>query len=260
MSTNHGSHDKRELLKLKQGLIEDSDIIKKEEPEKIKLHGKKAIENFFYHNKVTVLMVCFFTIMAGFFIYEAVSKKNSDIDFLLLAATEEAAIIAVLFDEQLGQALGLFTPNFDGNSYVYARPLPINMWGEINAEMIMANQTRLFAELRGGQTRIVIGDRASFERLSSEQYDFNELFVNLEKLYTRSSVRERIVDEIFYKLKGSALAKEAGIDEYCPEDMYIAVLFINDGSSVQQRSQERALEVFDNIVNGRIINNKDKVI
>ena len=53
--------ERRELLKLKQGIIEESDIIQQDEPEEIlRPTGIKAVENFFYHYKWYVVLIAFF--------------------------------------------------------------------------------------------------------------------------------------------------------------------------------------------------------
>ena len=66
--------DKRELLKLKQGLIEESETIQEEKHEVIELHGWKKVSNFFYHYKWHVVVITFFVLVIGFFVYDLVKK------------------------------------------------------------------------------------------------------------------------------------------------------------------------------------------
>ncbi|MCL2698602.1 MAG: hypothetical protein FWE74_11060 [Oscillospiraceae bacterium] len=251
MSTNH---DKRELLKLKQGLIEDSEVIKREEPEKIVLHGKKKVENFFYHYKVHVLMVVFFTVIGSFFIIEAARNKRADIRFLIVATSIDASIITSVHYEDIGKAIEMFTPNFDNNSYVYAEAFPVNVNRGLHGESFVANQTKLFAEIQLGVTRIVIGDRGAFEHILGEtEFGLEDVFVNLSELYPGN---QDIIDGIFFKVKDSIIAHEAGINYICPDDFYIAVLDLNRTKNDQERAHIRSLEVIDNIITGNVINAK----
>ncbi|MCL2018730.1 MAG: hypothetical protein FWG70_03130 [Oscillospiraceae bacterium] len=246
------THDKRELLKLKQGLIEDSEIIKKEEPEIIELHGKKKLENFWYHYKVHVLIILFFGTLITFFTIETIMKKKSDLDFLIVASTRETGVVVSLFAEEFSNAVAKFTPNFDGNGYVHAQPFPVNISESATTEGIVANQTKLFAEIQMGRTRMIIGDMGAFEHiLGGEGFTFDEAFVNLSRQYPDN---ESIVDNVFFRVKGSEFSKLTNVEEYITDDFYIAVLALNLGGQKQEQAHERTLEVLDNIVNDRPIN------
>ena len=244
-------NDKRELLKLKQGLIEESDIIKKEEPVKIELHGKKKIENFFYHYKVTVIMVLFFSVLFGFFIIEAVTKKRPDIDYMLMASNADAKVLVSAYEDKINEAVSAFCPDFDNNGYVYSQSYIVDLYSEHDSDMLIANQTRLFAEIQTGTTRLMIGNREAFDRIIGSDYTLREVFVNLSLLFPDN---KNIDEDVLYKVRGSALLKASGIDEYCPDDMYVAVLGLNLESKKSQQAHERALLVLENIVSGNIIN------
>ncbi|MCL1823201.1 MAG: hypothetical protein FWG44_03270 [Oscillospiraceae bacterium] len=248
-------NDRRELLKIRQGLIEDSDVIKKEETVKEKLKGKKAVENFFYHYKIHLLMVLFFTVLIGFFTVEALTKKKPDIDFMIVASSGEASTMVTVYDRDVQEALESFCPNFNGNSYIYAQPFIINFFNEYNSDMLVANQTKLFAEIRMGTTRMIIGNREAFDRIAAESvnYTLDDVFLDLSERYRDN---ENIEEKLFFRLKDSAFEEAVGIDNFFPEDMYIAVLKINLGKPAADLAHERTLEVLDNIVYGRVVNQK----
>jgi len=239
-------NDKRELLKLKQGLIEESDIIKKEPPQKIKLHGKKKIENFFYHYKTTLLITLFFTFLIGFFVVETVTKKKSDLDFMVVASSADAVILSTAYDEEIQRSVESFCSDFDGNGYVYAQLYNIDLFNESDPNMLIAAQTRLFSEIQTGTTRLIMGNRDAFERIIGTEYKIEEVFFNLNEIFPGNT---NISEDVFYKVKGSALLREADIDRYCPDDMYIAVLMLNLSGSSEKRAHEHTLEVLGNIVN-----------
>ncbi|MCL2696454.1 MAG: hypothetical protein FWE74_00065 [Oscillospiraceae bacterium] len=249
MSTNH---DKRELLKLKQGLIEDSEVIKKEETEAVELHGKKKAENFWYHYKIHVLMVLFFGLLTGFFAVDLLSRKKPDIEFLMIASNEITSAVMYSFDKDISEAVAAFTPNFDENKYVHAEGLVIDLYNVFDNNAFMATQTKLFTQIRTGVTRLIIGNREAFDRIVGDSNrELDAIFVNLSELFPGNA---NVKEDVFYKLAGSELSRLSGIGDFCPDDFYIALLALNLENERQQRAHERSLEVLGNIVNNAVIN------
>ena len=86
------SDEKRELLKLKQGIIEDSDIIEQdvhEEPEK--QTAVKKIDNFFYRNKWFVVAGVFFAAVAIFLVQQMLSREQPDLTVILAVSDTSKA-------------------------------------------------------------------------------------------------------------------------------------------------------------------------
>ncbi|MCL2638345.1 MAG: hypothetical protein FWD48_08230 [Oscillospiraceae bacterium] len=246
------NNDKRELLKLKQGLIDDSEVIQKEEREEIELRGKKKAENFWYHYKIHVLMILFFGFMFTFFAVEIFSKKRADIEFLMLASDEYTSALVFSFSSDISGAVAAFTPNFDENRYTHAQGLPIDLFNVFDNNAYMAVQTKLFTQIRTGVTRLIIGDREAFDRIIGEtQNDINTIFVDLTALFPNN---ENITENVFWRIEGSELSRLAGIEEFCSDDFYLALLALNQENDRQKRAHERSLIVLENIVNNRVIN------
>jgi hypothetical protein len=248
MSNNH---DKRELLKLKQGLIEDSDVIKKEETVKVELHGRKKLENFWYHNKVAVFIILFFIGVAVYFVFDMMTKNRADISFMYVGTSQEASYFLSTYNSDLSHAFSLYTPNFDGNGYVFTQIIPIDTYNQYNPTVIMANQTKIFAEMQAGMVRLIIGNRDAFEHLVGRGEDapaLNDVFVDLSRLYPRN---ENITDNVLFKLQGSGLMEAAGVGDYFWEytdDLYIGLLSASMRRPEAQLAHERSLEVLDNII------------
>jgi hypothetical protein len=249
MSNNH---DKRELLKLKQGLIEDSEVIQKEEREIVVLHGKKKAENFWYHYKVQVLMFLLFGFLFTYFTVDILTKKRADIEFLMIASDEYTAALLFSFSDDISGAVSAFTPSFNGNRYIHAEGLHIDLYNVFDNNAFMAVQTQLFTQIRTGVTRIIIGNREAFNSIIGETARGKDtIFVDLTGLFPDS---ENIEEDVFFKVEGSELARLAGIEDFCPDDFYLALLALNVENTRQQRAHERALEVLANIVNDRVVN------
>jgi hypothetical protein len=245
------NNDKREILKLKQGLIEDSEVIQKEETEKVELRGKKKAENFWYHYKIHVLMVLFFGVLISFFAADIFLQKRPDIGYLVIASDEYTSIFAFTFSGDINEALTSMTPNFDENRYVYAEEVVVDLYNVRDNNGVMAAQTKLFAEIQTGTRRLIFANRGAFDRIiGGTNFSLDEIFVDLSELYPDS---ERITENIFFELYGSEFSRITGEGEFFPEDFYVALLSLNLSNSRQERAHERALTVLDNIVYGRII-------
>ena len=86
------SDEKRELLKLKQGIIEESDIIEQdvhEQPEE--QTTVKKIDNFFYRNKWFVVVGVFFAALVAFFTYQIITRENPDLTVMLVISDTDKA-------------------------------------------------------------------------------------------------------------------------------------------------------------------------
>ena len=70
--------EKAELLKLRQGLIDESDEIPEDEPPKFeKPTGAKAVENFFYHYKWRLIGIIFTVALLTFMIIQTVTREKN---------------------------------------------------------------------------------------------------------------------------------------------------------------------------------------
>ncbi|MDR0197310.1 MAG: hypothetical protein LBI36_03725 [Oscillospiraceae bacterium] len=243
------SDDKRELLKLKQGIIgeEESEIAKEEKHGYEKPRGKAAAENFFYHYKIHLIVAVFFTAVIAFLAYDALTGEKGDIRILTLASTDETAVALAYKKQSIEEAFELYTPNYDKNKYVHAENFYIDMTREgRDANAYYGNSVKLISEIRDGTAFILVGDMEIFEEITRET-TLEIFFVNLEELYPGVPN----VEGYFYRLKGTELADAANMLASCPENLYVAIRRNPSGS---EENRARALEVFDNIVKGDKIN------
>jgi hypothetical protein len=218
--------DKRELLKLKQGLVtEDESVLEVDEkPHIIKPTGKAAWSNFVYHHSLQLKFGVFFLIIAAIFVYFALTDEKADITILLIADTPEVSVFFALRAEELELEIELFTPDFDGNGKVHVQCLFIDLVthvGEIarNPEAVQGNRIKLFGEVRAENALIYIGNREALENipLGAE--------MPVEDFYLA-----------FYNVKDTSLELDS------PEDLYIAVR-----RSGKESELSKALTVLENI-------------
>ena len=248
--------DKRELLKLKQGLIEESETIKELPHEEnvnyeVKGFGKK-LSNFFYHYKWHVIAITFFAAVAFFLIYTTVTKEKGDIRILIFASDPELTSSLYFKTEDISVAFEQYTIDYDENGYIHADAYYMNLNPEQDSNYYMANQTKLSSEIGLGVAQIYMGDMAELSTVLGDQ-EVKNGFEDLSALYPDCPY---IVDKYYYQVKGSPFAEAAMYMESCPEDLYIVIRndefrgYLNYTDEMAE-NHRRALEVFDNIVNDR---------
>lgn len=241
--------DKRELLKLKQGLIEESETVKEEKRDTVELHGWKKVSNFLYHYKWHVIVAAFFITVAGFFIYDLVKKEHGDIRVLVVTKETELSKQVNFKTKDFELAFEKYCPDFDDSGYVHVDTYNIDLSDNIQQDYMLASVTKLTGELSYGEAQMYIMDTPAFESIVTDGDTSG--FVNLEELYPDNPQ----ADGIFYRLKGSKFAYMANYVEACPEDLFIVVRRVTDVTANKDRAeaaQKKALEVLDNIVNGKM--------
>lgn len=248
--------DKRELLKLKQGIIDESDSIKEERPEYAKPVGAKAkIGNFLYHYKLVIIAVVFVLGVTAFMLYDLLSREAKDLRVLVVATTEEANNTLYFKSNDIELALERYCPDYDENNNVHVETYYIDLEESADANYYFASQAKLYGEVSSGIAHIFIGNRAMFEEVVGTEKP-EDMFVNLAELYPDN---EQIVDGIYYKVKGSAFAQTCKWLETCPDDLFIAVRQTYDGmtsnSDEMLEYHEKSMEVLDNIINDNKQNN-----
>ncbi len=239
--------DKRELLKLKQGLIEESETIKEEEKPVYELHGWKRISNFFYHYKWHVIVIAFFAAAAGFFLYDMLKDPVGDLRVLVVAKDSAVAANVAYKTKDFELALEKYCPDFDDSGYVHVDVYNIDLSENISAEYMLAGVTKLTGEITYGEAQMYLMDTPALESIIADGDTSG--FVNLEERYPDCAQ----ADGIFYRLKDSELAYFSNYVEACPEDLFLVVRKVTDQTANRDRAekaQRRALEVMDNIAGG----------
>lgn len=240
--------DKRELLKLKQGLIEESKLIREEKPQYEKPKGFKRIVNFFYHYKWHVVVVVFFAVVIGFMVYDLVKKEDGDIRVLLVTKDKQISNEITYKVKDIELALEKYCPDFDDSGYVHVEVYNIDLCPNGQSEYELSQVSKVMSELMLGEAQMFIVDSAAFESITSGN---ESTFVELSELYPDCEQ----VDGIYYKIKGSGLATMAKYEEACPEDLYIVLPSKINASSDTEKAklaQESCRDVMDNIVNNEL--------
>ena len=245
--------ERRELLKLKQGIIEESEIIPQDEPEeKPKLTGAKAVENFFYHYKWYVIVIAFFTVVFGYMIVQTITLEKPDLNVAVISSSVDSGIYPKLDD--IERALERYCPDFDDNGYVHVQVNYIDLnTASGNVEYIDTNRQKFQSvELFGGESQLWLCDYGVIEELYSA-YEKIDFFMDFSEEYPDAV----LIDEEGLVLNSTEITEYARWST-CPDNIavYVRDVFENmTGNGRQaQEQRERALIVYRNLAEGNVVN------
>ncbi len=253
--------DKRELLKLKQGIIEESELIPVDQGEAAdKAHYevkgfKNKAANFWYHYKWILIFGCFFTAVVLFLVISTVTRKKGDIRILSFSSDAKIAQTLTYKVNDFENAFTLYTDNFDNNKYTKVDVYNINLNDKQDYNYYYTAQTKLYSEVSLGVAQIFVADRNVLKSILGSQTP-DEAFEDLSALYPDNP---NIVDKFYYKIKDTPFSKAANFLETCPDDLYIVIRKGGfDGmmgyTDEMAEHHRRAMLVFDNIINDKKIN------
>lgn len=237
--------DKRELLKLKQGIIEESEEIHEEEKPVYELHGWKRVENFFYHNKWYVAAAVFFAFVAAFLVLSLVQKEQGDLRVMVVTKDKTIASEIMFKTGDLEKAFELYCPDYDDNGYIHVDVYNVDLSENPDPQYSLAAVTKITSEIMYGEAQLFLVDSLGAQAVTNDNLS---QFVDLSKIYPDVDC----IDGVFLKIKASGFAANAQYYEACPDDLYLAVRNASESDENSFRSlaaKKKALEIIDNIVN-----------
>ncbi len=252
--------EKRELLKMKQGIIEESDLIQQDVHEEIeKPKGIKAFENFMYRNKWYAIVGVFMAFVLVFLIVQTVTREAADMTVLLVTSDSAKAPNVYQKVKDIELALEEYCPDFDGNGNVHVDVFHIDLTKSGgDPQYINANSTKLFGELQRGVGQLFICDKAILgeeEETETEAEDyFDTVFMDLGK----ATGTDRFLGTTSIKVKDTPFAKEAKWENSCPDVLGFSIRKTEEGlmghSDDSIKRNEQAQQVLKNILNNNKVN------
>lgn len=199
--------DRIELMKLKQGVISEEDIPHEAEPVKEYTVWEK-ISNFFYHNKIAVIVGVIIVLLAFFLIRDIVTNKKPDVAIMIMASDSE-------LDFRTGDIEKLLEPycedfNSDGEVYVRVSYLPaVYSDDNLDAYFNQSAQTKLMAEFQSGDSIIVIADAdtchtVGIDTVSENGNPVDPILVDMRTIYPD----DENCTELGYMLSGTSFAED----------------------------------------------------
>ena len=244
-----------ELLKMKQGLIEESELIPETGYNEMpKMNAWEKFKNFVYHNKVFILLWGFFGALAIFLTVQLVTREVYDL-YVLVISTSPVSELSWRYDD-LEEALTMYCPDFDENGYVKVGVNFIDLTlSDSMSEYYSAQWSKFTAEVYLGESQMYIADEGIWQLLHPEGGEGvgEGFFTDL----SQSFPEDELFNNVGLHINTTGLHKNARWDT-CPDSIGIYLrgeyenLANNQKHADQQR--ERANIVFQNIIDGNIIN------
>ncbi|MCC8112113.1 MAG: hypothetical protein LIO74_11180 [Ruminococcus sp.] len=231
--------DRIELIRLKQGVIEESETIHEEKEEKPKLSFWKRISNFFYHSKWWLWITVFIVAIFGFLAYDYITKVRPDI--IVMVLTDDSDL--QLMSEELETYFEQFTDdeNSDGKIQVDIYMIPVT--DDIaTMDYYTGNATKLSTQMMLGDAVMVLTDAKANEYIIAD-----ETLENMEDLYPNdSNAREQ-----GYYLRHTDFATQIGYEGKVDRDLSLGLRTVTetyDSVEDMQENYDIAKKVLDRIV------------
>ncbi len=231
--------DKIELIRLKQGVITESETIHEEKEEKIKLSFWKKISNFFYHSKwwlpITAIIVAIF----AFLVYDYFSREKADLIVMLLTDDDQMQT----HTEELELYIEQFVDdeNGDGKIHVDIYPIPVN--DDIGAmDYYTGNMTKLSTEMQLADSILILTDAKANEIILADQ-----TLENLEDIYPD----EDLVRGVGYYVRHTDFATKIDYEGSVPRDLCFSLrtpIKTYDSLEEMQENYDIAKKVLDRIM------------
>lgn len=233
--------EKVELLRLKQGVIEESDKLPGKEPEKKYTLGER-FGNWLYHSKWWLGMAIFVAFVAGFLIYDYVTREDPDLRMLVIAENNEIYFAT----PQITEWAASYCPDYDGNGKQQVGLVYVPVSAEImegGSSDAASSNTQLMVQFETATCMLVIADDAS-ERYLTPEGNADTIFADLTELYPDCEY----VDGYKLMLADTRFAEIAGLTEPLPEDTYLALRIPYENMESLEKNQtayDRAKELLD---------------
>lgn len=242
-----------ELLKMKQGLIEESEIIPESGYVKMpELHGWEKFKNFFYHNKAFILLGAFFVFVIGICVGQVIFREKDDLYVIIVSSSKDSELGWRYYDFE--RALEQYCPDFDENGkiHVSVNYIDRSVAGEVLTEMESINSEKLTAELMSADAQLIIADE-DFADWMMDDNKSGKFF----QTQTDKCSEDMLYKDVGVRVNKTELAKTVHWSK-CPDDVVLLIREeLNNGTgSIKKnaRNRERAQIVLQNILDGNIIN------
>ena len=235
------AEEKVDLIRLKQGVISDSDKVFRAEEAPKEYTLWQRIGNWFYHAKWWLGIATFVVLLSAFLIYDYVTRENPDFRVLVLSENPELdSDSAALCDWLSGMCAD---ENGDGEILVRTVYIPVSEYTmEMAGTNTAAYNTQLYVQFQSDTCMLVLADPTAEEYLQPE-----DMFVSMKALYPDCPYAE----DFRLKLDGTNFTELAGLTAELKEGSYLALRIPAESMNTKEEMQaayDKAKAVLDQIV------------
>lgn len=232
------AQERIELMKLKSGVIEESETFKEVHEEARKLSGKEKAANFWYHNKIWILFGIFIVGVVAFILIDEITRVRADVNVMMIANNGLAyrkTELETFFEKYCDDLNG------DGKVKVSVMIMPLDPDSK-DYQAQQSYQTKFLAQIQMPDTIMIITD-------SNTEPDFQAIFKNdLDKDFPGN----KYIDEMGLSLNFKFLAEELKF-ENMPYDVHLSMRAPTNTLSTSledmQEGYDQAFVFFERIVN-----------
>ncbi len=219
--------ERLELMRLKQGVIEESETIREEQEEQKQYTIWQKIGNFFYHNKWWMGIGGFFVFVVGFLVYSTLTTVKADLIVLLVSDDDSfnaqcSYRIEEIFEQYIEDENG------DGEISVDVYYIPASEESAMQSGYT-GDSTKLFAEFQIGDSLLVISDEDADAFIVPDS--------TLDDLEPHFGDYAQTEGFRFY-LHDTDFAEAVGWEEELDKDIYIGIRKVKDTFSFKEKMQE----------------------
>lgn len=235
------AEEKVDLIRLKQGVITDSDKVFREEEAPKAYTLWQRIGNWFYHAKWWLGIAAFVVLLGAFLIYDYVTRVDPDFRLLLLSENAELESDSYLLSDWLAEMV----PDYNGDGKQLAEILyvPVSkVTMEMGGTAVAAYNTQLYVQFQSDTCMLVLADPDAEEYLQPA-----DMFVSMEELYPDCPFAE----SFRLHIDGTNFTELADVESELKEGSYLALRIpaeTMNSKADMQAAYDKAKAVLDQIV------------
>lgn len=234
------AHDRLELAKMKAGIADEDEMIKEEHEEARVLSFGEKVANFWYHEKMWIILGFFGVCVLTFMIVDAVTRVKPDLEILLICDNALALDDQrYLFEDKLEQ----YIPDRNGDGKVSVSIINCALNDQKVDMTYNNNSQKFYANIQQGQIIMVITD-------SNTDPDLQALMTNV---LPEQFPDNKYIDEYGLSLNFGFLADELDCDNL-PNDIHLCMrrpVSTLDGTiEDMQENYDKDMELFTAIADG----------
>lgn len=232
-------NEKVELVKLKTGVIDESDIIKEEVSEPIKLSKKEWLKNFWWHNKIIIIVVILAAAVVSYITYDTLSRVKPDLKIIMTVNNG-----LVNRTEEIENYFERFCTDLNGDGEVKVQVLSAPLTDDTDDYVqIQQYQEVYLANMQTGEVIFILTDDKTDTDIYSENESDNLL----------SDLSSEFKDNEFVNNKGLALKGDYIEDVFkyhtnYPQNIYLGmrkpVKTLKDSKEDMQKNYDEAFKIF----------------
>lgn len=228
--------DRLELMKLKSGVIEESETIYEEHEEAPEMTKKQKLANFWYHYKIPVIFAVFLIAVVGFIVYDEVTRVRPDMTIMMIANNGLA-----YREQEMEEFFEKYVDDLNGDGKINVLVMEVPLDSASNTQMQLGNQNKVVAQMQTGENIMVITDSNT-----------DTMFLNMMKRdLDKDFPGNEYIDIDGLSLNFKFLAEELKF-ENMPNDVHLAMRIpiktLSDSKEKMQENYDEAFVVFKRIV------------